>query len=196
MTHQLLLISEDAALASRLRQALPAGLAVALGQSAGYQPCPDRRGWLLVLVDARALPAHLERESAPVIWIGGPPRLTETGGWEPGLASRIADYVSRHEAPSKWALILHQHVAAAYLHRMRAALPETAGEAADELQRQLNNALTGILGNAGLAMAANRRLPLPLYRRLQRIAELASQMRDALGALRPGEALPPGLTGR
>ena len=229
MNHQILLVSRDQQLATRVRRALTGAIASDLHCDPRYRPCADRRGWLLILVDAAAgadsgladsdrvepsarcggatgrsaaefgaehglaaspaasAGAMVEAAAAPVpvIWMAEPPLLTSTGNASTPEDSIIVDYINRAEAPSKLAFILHQHLASAYLRRMRflspAAMTFTAAERENgELQRQLNNALTGILGNAELAMDTGRRLPANLSQRLVRICELAEQMRDVL----------------
>jgi len=210
MNHQILLVSRDQQLATRVRRALTGAIASDLHCDPRYRPCADRRGWLLILVDAAAgadsglADSDRVEPSArrgggtggsaaefgaavpvPVIWMAEPPLLTSTGNASTPEDSIIVDYINRAEAPSKLAFILHQHLASAYLRRMRflspAAMTFTAAERENgELQRQLNNALTGILGNAELAMDTGRRLPANLSQRLVRICELAEQMRDVL----------------
>lgn len=125
----------------------------------------------------------------PWLWLGEGPLLTAAPDPRLPRPRPILDFLPRDLPASKLAFILHQHLTAAYLQRMRAlsASPITALLAAvgrEELQGQINNTLTGLLGNAQLASAlaleAGRRLPPPLALRLERICELAGQMRDLL----------------
>ncbi|HVA65055.1 MAG TPA: hypothetical protein VNF74_15120 [Terriglobales bacterium] len=196
MIHQVLLVSRDAALAARIRRALPARIPLELLCESRYRPAADLRGWLLVLLDARAGATALAAATAPasepgppLLWLGEGPVLT-AAATERRLGPRpIVDFLQRELPPSKLAFILHQHLTAAYLQRMRGlpASPLTALLAAagrEELEGQINNTLTGLLGNAQLAsrlaLDAGRRLPAPLALRLVRICDLAAQMRDLL----------------
>lgn len=58
--------------------------------------------------------------------------------------------------------------------------PEDFGEI---LRHELNNPLTGILGNAELLLAQRNALPLPATQRLQTIAELAMRLRETVRRL-------------
>ncbi len=176
-----LLVSRDAALAARIRQALPGALPLELHCSEAYTAAPEGREWLLVLVDGgleRTEPAAAG--AAPVLWLGeGPLRAAPERAALPGP---MLDYLDRNQPSSKLAFILHQHLTGAYLRRLRTP-PAGALPPPEELQARINNALAGILGNAELAAeaaAAGRRLPAPLGLRLERILELALQMRSLL----------------
>lgn len=186
MTHQLLLISRDPEMALRLRRALPEVLALELHSAPAYRPSSDPRGWLLILADAQAAaPPPVEAEDAPILWLGA------GGGAEHLPPVHIRDYVERTLTPSKLAFILHQHLTAAYLKRMRRLSeepPANAGWGRLELEGQLNNLLAGILGNAELARQSGRRLSPPLSRRLERICDLAGEMRGLLLVLRTSGA--------
>ncbi|HEY7855313.1 MAG TPA: hypothetical protein VIC32_02635 [Terriglobales bacterium] len=209
MPHAILLLTNDAALADKVRRALPpnipALLTVAASCAAAAAP---PRGWLLVLCDglcpaavapggAEALPGA---GSAPLLWLGEAPSSAAIASIAPAWRERIVDYLDRRLPASKLAFILHQHLSAAYLRHARtlaaasAAWSQAMGEAAiasrsrrhDARQYQLNNTLTGIMGNAALASElaadAGRRLAAPLTLRLQRINELTVQLRDLLVA--------------
>lgn len=193
MTHQVLLVSRDPDLAQRVGRALPAAIPNELHCAPHYREPADPRGWLLLLLDAHAASGAAAAAASPagppcgpILWLGDAPLVTQgapgpQGPW-PGLPGRVVDYLDRRLAPSKLAFILHQHLAAAYLHRMRSLPPPLAADGG-ALRSEINNALTGILGNAELALAASRRLPAPLGLRLQRISELAARMRDLVVAL-------------
>ena len=177
-----LLLSRDAELAERIRRALPVMLPLELHCADAYASAPDGRGWLLLLVDGRMEPsAGAGAAEAPVLWLGeGPLRAAPEAAALPG---RLVDYLDRSQPSSKLAFILHQHLAGAYLRWLRTP-PAGAALTPEERQAQINNALAGILGNAELAAelaaTAGRRLPAPLGRRLERILELALQMRELL----------------
>lgn len=211
MSHPVLLISADVRLQERVRRALPATLPLELHCAASLEAAakeaagdagPGTSGWLLILLDARVFaPGTLAEElvlpgeGAPVLWLSERPGMGELEASLPVGRGQVIDYLHREVAPSKLAFVLQQHLATAYLRRLRQPqLVAAAAGDAEALQRQLNNALTGILGNAALAIEAGRRLPAPLGRRLQRIAELASQMRAAMNAQAmrlPAPAPPP-----
>lgn len=188
MTHHVVLVSRDEELAARVRRALPATIAIELHCAESLEPPPEGAGWLLVLLDGETMaPGMLPywpRWPTPVLWLGARPGITDLCERLPGAQERIVDYLDRREALSKLAFILHQHLAAAYLRRMRGPrLVEAAPQPSpEELHRRLNNALTGILGNAALALDGGR-LPASLGKRLQRIADLAAEMREALARI-------------
>jgi hypothetical protein len=178
-----LLLSQDAELAARVRQALPPELPLALHCADRYAAAPDPHGWLLVLVDGRLELAGGAPGAAPVLWLGSGPLVAAPA--REALPGPMVDYVDRRQAGSKLAFILHQHLTRAYLRRRRQP-PAGAPPAPEALQAQINNALTGLLGNAELAAelaaGAGRRVPPPLGQRLDRILELALAMRELLSA--------------
>jgi|GEM_PF-3636765 len=190
MTHPVLLVSTDVDLGERVRRAMPAGIPLSLEMAPVYRASPGR-SWLLVLVDAHApqpmTPPAAGAEDAPVLWLGELPRIAAPEDGRRRAPGAILDYLDRAQPASKLGFILHQHLAAAYLRRVRTPATEGGGGApipAAELQAQMNNALAGILGNAELAAdlahAAGRRLPPVLERRLRCIVDLAMQMRELL----------------
>jgi hypothetical protein len=182
--HPVLLLSRDAELAARIRRALPGGLPLELHCADTYTPALDPRGWLLILVDEQLELGGAAAGDAPVLWLGTGPLLAVPD--RDALPGPIVDYMDRNQASSKLAFILHQHLTGAYLRRLRLPPTSAPAPAPEQLRAQINNALTGILGNAELAaeLAANagRKLPEPLGQRLERILELALQMRELLMA--------------
>lgn len=196
MLHHLLLISDDVQLAERVRRALPAHLPLELHLESRYAPACDPRGWLLLLIDGRqgaAAAALPTSEPAPLLWFHSPSRAAPSPGRVPPFpATRVLDVVAGDTSGSKLCFILHQHLAAAYLRRLRQAPAPTDATVA-ELQARLKNALTGILGNAELAAEAGRaggkRMLPALAGRLQRIAELAAQMRELWAQFEDATAL-------
>lgn len=210
MIHSMLLVSEDAGLAERVRRALPGPVPAVLELAPHYRPSADPRGWLLILLDCLAVApdtataalvasppgAGPEVFVPPVLWFGEFPRLTSACDALPGGCRGIADFLDRNLASSKLAFILQQHLAAAYLQRQRgpaaafarlaalrpaACAPELPADY-ETLRCQLNNTLTGILGNAELVLEAGRRLPPSVQQRLARISDLAGQMRELMQA--------------
>lgn len=196
MPHHLLLISDDRLLAERVRHALPAHLPLELHLQSRYTPADDPHGWLLLLMDGRRAPeADLPpAELTPLLWFAAPRGATAGRQSGPPLpAARVLDVVAGDTSGSKLTFILHQHLAAAYLRRLRQGPAPTAATVA-ELQAQLKNALTGILGNAELAAeaghAGGKRLPPALAGRLERIAVLAAQVRELWAQIEDATALP------
>ncbi|MGH9392698.1 MAG: hypothetical protein ACRD1E_00885 [Terriglobales bacterium] len=193
MNHSVLLVSTDVALAERVRRALPLGMPLDLHTAAVYRAAPAAgRNWLLALVDAHAplpmSPPAASGEAVPVLWLGELPRVAAPDDGRRRAPGPILDYLDRAQSSSKLSFVLHQHLAAAYLRRVRHPAPHAEAvpiptEPA-ELQAQINNALAGILGNAELAAelarSAGRRMPPLLLRRLQSIVDLAMQMRELL----------------
>lgn len=202
MMHAVLLLSRDERLGEKVGRALAPAVPAELHCSPELAAAGER-DWLLILLDARVLPEEAwswPGGAVPVLWLGDRPVSGEIcdrlAGAGPGTPPNVVDYLRRDEKASKLAYVLHQHLAAAYLRRQRAPRLAPAPSADPAvLQRQLNNALTGILGNAALALDGGRRLPAPLSRRLQRIVELAGQMRETMAAL-PAACPRPEVTSR
>jgi len=126
---------------------------------------------------------------APVVVIGGAERETSL---KTLIAAGVADYVPRSEACMSDALDLLEHRLA---HRQRVAesVPAKAAEDwskdfAEVLRHELNNPLTGILGNAELLLAEIARkkdgkLPYGGLERVETIAALAMRMRETVRQL-------------
>ena len=117
MTDSILLISTDPKLARRVQLALPATGSQELHCCATMCAAPDQRGWLLMLVDARAGDIDLSlrgRPAAPLIWLADPPLAPATP-----FGAGIIDCLDRGEKPSKLAFVLGQHIAAAQARRLR-----------------------------------------------------------------------------
>lgn len=192
MQYPVFLLTSDEALANRVRRALAGSLPVELHCSAQFRPTPGGGAWLAILLDAAAvaaepaaaifLAAKPQLPAPPVLWLGEPPQLTAACRLLPGSYEHVRDYLDRQWPVSKLAFILQQHLAVAYLRRHH----QPAGAAADccrrrlveapELQQQLNNGLTGILGNAELLLERGRSLPPAWRQRLARITDLAVDM--------------------
>ncbi|HXR98169.1 MAG TPA: hypothetical protein VN709_10035 [Terriglobales bacterium] len=204
MPHAILLLTNDALLAEKVRRALPTNIPATLTIAPAVDTAPEvapARGWLLILCDSHALGRAAaapppSTSSSPVLWLGEAPTSSAIAAIPPAWRERIVDYLDRRLPASKLAFILQQHLSAAYLRHLRRVGTAVAhGGAAsigpralpyDVLQHQLNNTLTGIIGNAALASElaadAGRRLQAPLALRLQRINELSVRLRDLLAA--------------
>ncbi|MGH9488514.1 MAG: hypothetical protein ACRD04_13115 [Terriglobales bacterium] len=199
MKPALLLISRDAELEARLRRALPPAAAApdltvlpALPESLlAFSP-----GCLLLLDSAaapfRSIPRSQQTPVPAVLWLGVLPLLAKSLPPAEELAGPVVDFLDRSLPVSKLAFILQQHLEA--VSRCPRDLPAPPSDPA-AVQAAINNALTGILGNAELAaelaQSVPRRLPPPLAARLQCIVELASRMRRLISAsVLPQQARP------
>ncbi|MGH9466757.1 MAG: hypothetical protein ACRD1Y_05325 [Terriglobales bacterium] len=187
MKASLLLISPDEQLVRRVERALPLApmaelrLVVAPGwPQAGIVPPP-----VLVLWDVNATepqPSAAPSEAGiPVLWMGIMPLLA-AGLPDNGLPGPVVDFLDRELPSSKLAFVLQQHLAAAYLRSLHRGRP--GRQAPEQFHADLNNALTGLIGNAELAAelarAPHRRLPPPLAERLDCIVDLAGRVRALL----------------
>jgi signal transduction histidine kinase len=126
---------------------------------------------------------------APVVVMGRAERETSLKAL---IAAGAADYVPRSERCMSDALDLLEHRLARG-QRIAECVPETAGEEwsedfAEVLRHELNNPLTGILGNAELLLAEIARkkdgkLPHGGLERVETIAALAMRMRETVRQL-------------
>ncbi|HET7105463.1 MAG TPA: histidine kinase dimerization/phospho-acceptor domain-containing protein [Candidatus Acidoferrum sp.] len=148
--------------------------------------------------------------SAPVVWIGA---AEEGAQVSQAVRSGSVDFVPRSAMCLPAAITMVER-------RLRSSAPPAAQESAraapislgelrlddrdfgEVLRHELNNPLTGILGNAELLLLEVRRgrldLPLPMLQRLETITELAVRMREtvrhlsdrweSVGTNRPGES--------
>lgn len=147
-----------------------------------------RRGSPCVaLVDDRmlggvSLEAALLRltEFAPVVLVAGPERGGEVSRWvargDVEFISRVGDF-----APLAAAVVLRR-IHWAEQAESAAGVPwkEFPADFAGILRHEINNPLTGILGNAELLLAHNRdRLPVAAVQRVETIVDLAVRLREA-----------------
>lgn len=185
MRQSVLLISGDSGLAARIERALPPTAVLDRRSDLAWVRAGGAQSWLLALIDGRNVGAAAfpPGRDIHVLWLGEPPLLA--AGLPPAdcLPGPVVDFLDRNLPASALAFILQQHLAAAYLRALRAA-PRPA-LAAEPVRTDLNNALTGLLGNAQLAAAGGatgRRLPPPLAQRLHCIEELAERVHRLLAA--------------
>jgi signal transduction histidine kinase len=209
-----LLVSDDAALCAAARRELESrqeGLRVAAVSTidAARRVVADRAPAVILLEDARSEPEgplgkapHLDAavaslsRYAPVVVIGDAGRESELAAL---IAAGAADYVPRAEDSLLAALRLVE----GRLHRTQdlAACPaswrvecNTGGlefvseDFGEVLRHELNNPLTGILGNAELLLAEVRRkndgkLPEGGKQRIETIAALAVRLRETVRRL-------------
>jgi len=133
--------------------------------------------------------------SAPVVWIGGEEDAREVAALVPSLA---ADFVPRSPLSLPAAIcLLERRLRLAAPVAPRPGLPASPVSLEDlaldgrdfgeVLRHELNNPLTGILGNAELLLLEVRRgrLELPAHnlQRLEVIADLAVRMRETVRQL-------------
>jgi signal transduction histidine kinase len=122
-------------------------------------------------------------EIAPVVVVGSPERQAELDAL---ITTGRLDFVPRSgEFVSVAAGLLERRMRRAEFDREPATRseresPEDFGEL---LRHEVNNPLTGILGNAELLLARRDRLPPAAVERLETIAELAVRLRETVRRL-------------
>lgn len=203
----ILLVSENADLRSRTREELEMrreGLHVTVVSSldAAWRVVEDASPDVIVLEDLSApepeglrgrAPALTSAVSslanyAPVVVIGPPERRGELSAL---VSAGAADYVERCEGCVPLAL---EHIERRlehtlnFGHQVHAALPCGSEDFGEVLRHELNNPLTGILGNAELLLAEIRRkndgrLPNGGQQRVETIAALAVRLRETVRRL-------------
>ena len=202
----ILLVSEDAALRDRTRKELETrcqGMRIAAVSNldsawrVAKRASPD----VIVLEDASDVSSGKEPRSprlcstvsslasyAPVVVIGAPEHRCELSAL---LSAGAADYVERSEECWPRALahierhLQHRQNLGQHLESLSSQGDEDFGEV---LRHELNNPLTGILGNAELLLAEIRRkndgrLPQGGLQRVETIAALAVRLRETVRRL-------------
>jgi signal transduction histidine kinase len=157
--------------------------------------------------------AELEQDDLAVVvsslayFLGIPAPLRER--WDRGSAPPVLLLVSPGEEAAASALLGHLHIelvvrAGDYLPLLAAWLPRGLNrrllgweEIGRIIRHEINNPLTGMLGNAELILAGPEPLPIPVRNRLSTIINLAVRMRDVVRTLeerlrQQGSAPPPG----
>lgn len=125
---------------------------------------------------------------APVVVIGAPERRGELSAL---VSAGAADYVDRSESCLP---LVFQHIRRRLEHNgsiagcARSALPSAGEDFGEVLRHELNNPLTGILGNAELLLSEIRRkgdcrLPSGGQQRVETIAALAVRLRETVRRL-------------
>jgi len=146
---------------------------------------------LVTLLDESAVPAEESLESvaallagsAPVVVVAAPERQSALAFL---ITSGAADFVSR--SGSFILLAADRIERRVFLATLAADLPvfsgeELAGDFGEILRHELNNQLTGVLGNAELLLAHRDRLPAEAVERLQTIGQLAVRLRETVRRL-------------
>jgi hypothetical protein len=121
--------------------------------------------------------------SAPVVVVAAPERQSELAFL---ITSGAADFVSR--SGSFILLAADRIERRVLLATLAADLPvfsgeEFAGDFGEILRHELNNQLTGVLGNAELLLAHRDRLPADAVERVQTIGQLAVRLRETVRRL-------------
>jgi signal transduction histidine kinase len=123
-------------------------------------------------------------EFAPVVVAAEPDRELELAFL---IASGAVDFVARSEPFLPIAAgLLERRVRSADLNAagpIRFPNEESDADFGEILRHELNNPLTGILGNAELLLARRTKLPPATVARLQTIAELAVRLRETVRRL-------------
>jgi signal transduction histidine kinase len=122
-------------------------------------------------------------DSAPVVVVASRERQAELDAF---IASGWLDFVSRSgEFVPVAAGLLERRMRGAEIGRATAPFPdrEPPGDFGELLRHEVNNPLTGILGNAELLLARRERLPPAAVERLEIIAELAVRLRETVRRL-------------
>jgi signal transduction histidine kinase len=148
--------------------------AIFLDESAAYS---EQRG------DTLSSVIPLLTEFAPVVVAAAPERQFEMASL---TASGEVDFVARTEPfLPVVAGLLEGRVRSADAAEHLIAFPgaEPDGDFGEILRHEVNNPLTGILGNAELLLARRNRLPAATVTRLETIAELAVRLRETVRRL-------------
>lgn len=114
---------------------------------------------------------------APVVLIASVDRQAEVAGI---VASGEIDFVARTGdfAPLAIGLAERQLRGSRPAFPRTLSLPEFRGDLAEIVRHEINNPLTGILGNAGMLLSHRERLQLTDVQRLQTVVDLAVRLRE------------------
>jgi len=119
-------------------------------------------------------------EFAPVALVAGPERCEETGRW---VARGDVEFIPRvGDFPPLAAAILLRRIRWAERSKSIAGVPwkQLPADIATILRHEINNPLTGILGNAELLLAHYReKLPAAALQRVETVVDLAVRLREA-----------------
>lgn len=186
------LVAADAELMrSLIEELVRAGKRYQLPIAASLQQARERLPRILptaILIDESALggtPIRAAAEefagSAPVVVLASPSRQAELA---PLIATASVDFVARTGSyVPVVAALLGRRVREAERQEISfldADLPKDFGEL---LRHEVNNPLTGILGNAEILLARRDRLPAAVAQRLETIADLAVRLRETVRRL-------------
>jgi signal transduction histidine kinase len=196
MRNEIVVVTADERLALRVRQLLarPPVNATVVWQTE-LPADGDWRGWPLLLLDEALLVEDGEAEKAaagikrlhqlpdaPVIILLGAPGSSAAEGYRYGAV----DFIGKDSALSKLSYIVQEQWATARLCQARRR-QETEAMPAEHigdfsLRHEISNPLAGILGNAELALGSTARMAPEVRQRLERIRQLAMQIRSVLNS--------------
>ena len=132
----------------------------------------------------QSLPAAVSRlvEIAPAIVVAAPEQQSELTSL---LASGAADFVARTGdfVPVAVGLVERRIRLAAILGSLSGSGDDWSTDFGALLRHEVNNPLTGILGNAEMLLARRDRLPASAIERLETIAQLAVRLRETVRRL-------------
>jgi len=189
------IVCADPELARRYLRELERGgalyeLVLALSATEAQRSC-GQAGPVVTLLDESAVApgeplaslAALLCETAPVVVVASPERQAELDGF---ITSGWLDFVPRtgEFVPVATGLLERRMRRAEFGRKTPAPSERELVEDFGELLRhEVNNPLTGILGNAELLLARRDRLPPAAVERLETIAELAVRLRETVRRL-------------
>jgi signal transduction histidine kinase len=129
--------------------------------------------------DAAALEIERLTRAAPVILLG-PVAMRDKVTNQ--IATGRADFVQRagNFARVVAALIDRRLHEREFFHLNSSISRELPGEWLEDLRHEINNPLTGILGNAEMLLGSRERLPAPVAQRLEAIVSLALKLRSSV----------------
>ncbi len=118
---------------------------------------------------------------APVIILASPTRQAELASL---VATQSVDFVARAGTYVPMvAALLERRICEAERREVTFPGVELPQDFAELLRHEVNNPLTGILGNAEILLARRDRLPAAVAQRLETIADLAVRLREAVRRL-------------
>ena len=112
--------------------------------------------------------------------------LLASQGMRRGMSLQVGfrDVLYKDHRLSHLPWVLQEHLNALRLRRVRQRQESEAEADLDptvfSIRHEINNPLSGILGNAELALATRSKMPAEVRERLERIVQLAMQMRELL----------------
>ena len=147
----------------------------------------------VILFDESAAPATSQRngmdiavarlaEAAPVVVVAASERQHELAFL---ITSRAVDFIARNGSfVSLAADSVEQRIRlAGYVSSALFPFADLADDFGEILRHEVNNPLTGILGNAELLLACRDKLPQAAIERVETIAELAVRLRETVRRL-------------
>jgi signal transduction histidine kinase len=178
-----------ALIAQLLRMSDPPQVPIAAGLEQARLRAERLRPGVIVLDESCTSPVPLELAArelvrfAPVIALAEPSRQAELAALveadEADLVAAVGSFLPVVAALVQRRLRSAEAPQGAFLGQQF----EDAEEFAELLRHEVNNPLTGILGNAELLLARRDRLPAIAVQRLETIAELAVRLRETVRRL-------------